>query len=341
MSGIDDIVEQMQAWQASMQRALAHPPYWTAPNCPMTDVAGNPYDWNLICSPAYSLTGAIVDRTVGSENKVVGSGLLIAPNVVLTSARSVQRRDPSNLTLLRGLPYPIVRSVEDAVSPRSGVSYSDPADLTKLAGQESSDIALLRLAPAAGPDADRVWVNLGLSPDPLRVAYLRRNPDARGLGDAAFADAVVVSYYQVGSKFLTPVKWVTVSENGSVLVGFNDHQPGDSNARFGGVYSPAMDRGAPVIMVGSSLVRPEVVGVVSGAMAVEGKGTYYRITRCDRYAGWVADSLAAWFGGTAPNPITPDVSGATGVPLVRRRGSLLAAVLTLAAGAGIGLTLAR
>jgi hypothetical protein len=165
--------------------------------------------------------------------------------------------------------------------------------------------------------------------------------------DKSFADAVLFSFYRDSPEFnfVTPVQWVDVSENGSVLVAWNNHHPGDTTPLVPGVsYGPAMDRGAPVVMVGES-VRPKVVGVVSGWLDVPEKGVLYRITRTDTWAPWVVAQIQSWFGPRYP---TPDVPPAPGKPpvehyqgVLRRKGSLTAAGALLVFGGGGILIAAR
>jgi len=356
-----DLVEFDRAWIDSYIRTTVRPPFWSTGTCPMLDMAGSRYDWGRICSPGWGLAGYILDESIEVGHKVAGQGILIGLDIVLTSARVLQGREVSNLTFIAPAALGGVgrrAKVVASSKPRSGVTYSDPLDLNILVAQESSDIAMLRLERAAAGTVEPSWVPMGLAPRTQVVDYYRNHPDERCPtgGDCrySFADAVLYGHYPshgLVTELLTPVKWVSVSSNGSVLVAFNDHHAGDTAAGVEGVsYSPAMDRGAPVVTVGASN-KPEIVGVVSGYMDLAGEstasGVYYRITRCDRWSGWVADTLRSWYPGvTPPGPGAPPPQDLR-PPTTRwhgqrlRKGSLVAAGITTAVVAGVGLYAVR
>ncbi len=348
-TGWPEIDEYVRREQEAARRLFGRQPFMPAGFCPLADSVGTPYDWSLICSPPWMLTGAIVDEAVDVGNKVVGSGLLVEPRVVITAARVIQGRDVGNLRFAwpsGGGRAALRRSVVDAQTPRSGVRYSDPVDLAALVSVDSSDIALLRLedGPSSWESPSPRWVNLGASPNADRVAYLRQHPEARGAVTLhSWADAIIPSYYRESLEVQTPVRWLSVAGNGSVLVAWTTFEPGATTSYVpGSAYSPGMDRGAPAVQV-SAAIRPEAVGVVSGYLSVPSAGTFYRITRCDRWAGWIGDTLARWFPGAAPTVPFPDVPPlpAATRPRSQRRGSLLAATITLAVGAGAGLWAAK
>lgn len=347
--------------------AVRNPPFWKAGTCPMMDVAGTVYDWGSICKPGWAFTGAVVDNSVEVGTKVVGQGILIGMDLVLTSARVIQNRDLADLKFyapvaLNGRPR--VAKVVASAQPREGVEYGDPANLETLIRMESSDIALLRLESApAGTEYPAAWVGIGSCPTRERVRYMVAHPQDRCPGmvvpgwpemgrpnpncDKSFADAVLFSFYRDSpeANYVTPVQFVDVAENGSVLVAWNNHHPGDTTPRVPGVsYGPAMDRGAPVIAVGAS-GRPKILGVVSGWADVPGDmpgaGVYYRITRADTWAPWVLAQVWKWLGDRFPAPEVPGPGGAAPLEryagVVRRPGSIKAAVAVLAIGGGLGL----
>lgn len=348
--------------------ALRNPPFWKAGTCPMLDSAGTVYDWGSICRPGWGFTGAVVDESVEVGTKVVGQGILIGMDLVLTSARVIQGRDLADLKFyapvaLNGRPR--VAKVVASAQPRDGVEYGDPANLETLVRMESSDIALLRLEYApAGTEHPAAWVGIGSCPTRERVRYMVMHPEQRcpqmvvpghpelhfppnPSCDKSFADAVLFSFYRDSpeANYVTPVQFVDVAENGSVLVAWNNHHPGATSARVPGVsYSPAMDRGAPVIAVGSS-GRPKILGVVSGSADVPGDmpgaGVYYRITRADTWAPWILVQVYKWLGDRFPAPEVPGPGGSAPLEryagVVRRPGSIKAAVAVLAIGGGIGI----
>lgn len=344
MSEISELIDHAVAFQRSRIRASQHAPFYSGGNCPISDAAGNWYAWSLICGPAWRSTLAVY-RTTGGTTKLVGNCVMVSDDIALSAGRVVQDGSEGEYTVggyaAQGRPAS-TRRVVAIGRPRTDVRYRDPFSYSDLVSVESSDIALLRLEHGIG-SVDSV--TMGVAPDAGRVTYLRHNPDTRcATADCygAFADAVLCSYYAPLQEVVTPVQWVIVADNGSVLVAFLDYQPGAPNSVAGGAYQPSFDIGAPVISVGSSAIRPEVVGVVSGILKVDGAGVYYRITRVDRWSGWIGDTLRAWYATSQPTPPAPPAPGEPGAPLIAHRGgNLLLASFVLAAGTAGALALGR
>jgi len=112
--------------------------------------------------------------------------------------------------------------------------------------------------------------------------------------------------------------------------------------RFG-AFNPYWAIGAPVL-VGAKDAGPrlDVVGVVSGWAKVDGLGTFYRVTRIDRWRRWLTETIERWFHPATPGepPVTPpggEVEPSWQPPAGSGGAKALLVGIGLVAGTGVGL----
>jgi hypothetical protein len=220
------------------------------------------------------------------EAPIVGSGVLVAPNVVLTAAH-VASGNPKKFHF--------------GVAPNGGAPTRDAL--------QSADVAEVKLHPCtqnrAGDDC------AGRDGDPVDVALVRLTAPVRGVAPAKIVDQPMERVWGLYSPY---------EDYRCVAVGFGAHVGTDGRVSFAARRSARVridEVGAAELVTvretgiatggdsgGPLFCANEVVGVVRGSAGAVPRDQPYLRTReayerIDLHRRWIADQIAAWKSGAS------------------------------------------